>query len=62
MPASDHKPHLVGLQAINMTRLDCTCGAMYLGTFRPTDGMAPVISAMKAHREAEALKRQERNG
>lgn len=52
---STHRPILVAVQAKGSNRLDCTCGAMGLGTFRPTDGMAPVISAMKAHREAEAL-------
>lgn len=53
MSASTHRPILVSVQARSLNRLDCTCGAMGLATMRPTDGMAPVISAMKAHREAQ---------
>jgi hypothetical protein len=55
MSTSTHRPILVAIQGRGMNRLDCTCGAMGLATMKPTDGMAPVISAMKAHREAEAL-------
>lgn len=52
MPASDHKPVLVG-QPDGRTRVDCTCGATGLGTVKSTSGMAPVVSLITTHRQAQ---------
>lgn len=53
MTSSDHKPILVYLDSIQRNRVDCTCGAKDLAWVKPTAGMAPVISVMRAHREAQ---------
>jgi hypothetical protein len=43
-----HRPVLVHVRG--RVRLDCTCGSSGLLTMAPTQGLGPVLEAMRRHR------------